>query len=259
MIRVLTMIAIAGFVLSVASLSAAFALGGPDLISRGSWEVLGSDSRWGHHHGRHGAWAQADLGPSTTRTMAWSGAQRLEVGLPADVRYIQQDGAATVELTGPEGALKRVEIHGDTLAYQDRAGWDDAPRLTVVIRAPNIHGFEISGRNTLSIEGYRQPRLELEVSGEGEIKAAGETDAVTLDASGGASADLPGLKAKAADVEVSGSARSTIAPTESAKIEVSGAGEVTLATTPKSLETDITGGGRLHTQPAAAKAGGKAV
>ena len=37
MIRVLFMIAIAGFVLSVASLSAAVALGGPDFVAKGGW------------------------------------------------------------------------------------------------------------------------------------------------------------------------------------------------------------------------------
>ena len=48
MIRVLTMIAVAGFVLSLASLSAAVAIGGPDAIARGGW--MFADRDWSHTH-----------------------------------------------------------------------------------------------------------------------------------------------------------------------------------------------------------------
>jgi hypothetical protein len=55
-------------------------------------------------------------------------------------------------------------------------------------------------------------------------------------------------------VEVSGSADAIIAPTESAQLEISGSGDVRLLTNPKSLETDITGAGRVTQGAAAAPA-----
>lgn len=255
MIRVLTMIAVAGFVLSVASLSAAVALGGPDVISRGSWGFVEGERNWGWHngHGHGGAWAKMDLGKPATRSLAWSGAKRLDIDLPADVRYIQQDGAATVELTGPEAALARVEINGDSIAYAHGFDWN-GPRLTIVIRAPDIHAFDISGRNTLKIEGYRQPSVDIEASGQSDVKAEGQADELTLDASGASHVDLAGLKARSAEAEVSGGADTTLAPTERAKLDVSGGAEVNLLTTPRSLETNISGGGRLR-NPAPAEKG----
>ena len=46
MIRVLIMITVAGFVLSVATLSAAVAIGGPEAIARGGWHMAGGDWNW---------------------------------------------------------------------------------------------------------------------------------------------------------------------------------------------------------------------
>lgn len=253
MIRVLTMIAIAGFVLSVATLSAAVAIGGPDAIARGSWGIVEGDGNWDWHSGhgrRHGAdvdWAASgDLGKETTRTMAWSGAAGLDVDLPADVRYVQQDGAATVELTGPERALQHVEIHGDSISYDHRFRGHGYPKLNIVIRAPGIHAFDVSGGNTLRIEGYRQSTIDIDASGAADVSASGEADEVSLEASGNSDVDLGGLKAKGADVEVSGSGEATLSPSERADIEVSGAGGVRLLTTPRKLSTDISGAGRLR-------------
>ena len=252
MVRVLIMITVAGFVLSVAALSAAFAIGGPDAIARGGWHWA-DGSAWSR---KHGGWdeddrdhpATGDLGPQATRTLAWSGAERLDIDLAADVRYIQATGPATVVVTGPQQVIDRVIIRGDSIRYErgghHRNGRD--PTLTIVVRAPNISSFDLSGRNTLTIEGYRQARLRLDVSGRGEVTATGEAEDVTLDLSGSGEVDLSALKTKAADVEISGSADAIIAPTERAQLDISGSGDVRLLTRPKTLETDISGAGRVR-------------
>ena len=253
MIRVLVMIAAAGFVLSVGTLAAAVAIGGPDAIARGGWNLAdGGDWNWGwsdhRHHGRdrdNGRWAEAS-GPSATRNLAWSGADRLDLDLAADVRYIQTAGAGSVQLTGPTRALEHVVIEGDSIRYDRRFrhGW--SPKLTIVIRAPNISAFDISGVNSLEIEGYKQSRLSLDVSGDSEVTVAGETDEVNLDISGSGDADLGALKTKGAAVDISGAADATIAPTEWAKIDVTGMGDVRLLTRPGRLETDISGAGKVR-------------
>jgi len=250
MIRVLTMIAVAGFVLCVGSLAAAVAVGGPEAIARGGWAIVdGGEWNWGPHHSyrheRDGRWSSDDYGKDTTRTMAWSGAEGLEIDLPADVRYIQSPGAGTVELAGPERALQDVEIHGNSISYRHgrRHGY---PKLEITVRAPNIHAFDISGRNSLQIENYRQARLDIDVSGRGDVTALGEADEIALDVSGDADVDLGKLRTKGADVEISGSGDTTIAPTDWAKVKVSGIGDVRLLTQPKKLETDISGSGRIR-------------
>ena len=72
--------------------------------------------------------------------------------------------------------------------------------------------------------------------------------------------DLSGLKAREAEVEISGAGKATVAPTDRARLEISGMGEIELLTRPAQLETDISGAGRIRqppvSQPAAAPKAG---
>jgi hypothetical protein len=53
MIRVLVMIAVAGFILSVATLSAAIAIGGPEALSHAAW-TWGANRHWDRHWSHEG-------------------------------------------------------------------------------------------------------------------------------------------------------------------------------------------------------------
>lgn len=245
MIRVLFMIAIAGFILSVGTFAAAVAIGGPDAITRGGWNLAAkrwtADWSWDDHEPHH----PSGGGPTTTRTLAWSGADSLEIDLPADLRYIQQAGPGTVEITGPERLVADVAIHRENISYDSRRHRRTSP-LTIVVRAPNISTFDVSGRNTLRIEGYRQPKLRLDMSGDGEVHASGVTDEVALEMSGSGDADLGELKTQGAAVDISGSADAAIAPSVWARLDISGQGDVRLLTRPDRLETDISGSGKVR-------------
>ena len=251
MIRVLIMIAVVGFMLSLATLSAAVAIGGPDAITRGGWNL----AEGGSWKGKHWGWDDddrqmiaADLGPQTTRTLEWSGADRLDIDLAADVRYIQSAGPASIVVTGPQKAVEQVVVRGDSIRYERRNGQRHRryPTLTIVIRAPDVATFDLSGRNTLSIENYRQPSLRLDVSGSAEVRASGQADDIQVDLSCSGEADLGALRSKSAHVEISGSADAVIAPTESARLEISGSGDVEMLTSPKTVETDISGSGKVR-------------
>lgn len=251
MIRVLIMIAVVGFMLSLATLSAAVAIGGPDAITRGGWNF----AEGGSWKGKHWGWddddrpmIEANLGPQTTRTLAWSGADRLDIDLAADVRYIQSTGPASVVITGPQKAVEQVVVRGDSLRYErhSRHSHRRYPSLTIVVRAPNITSFDLSGRNTLSIEDYRQPSLRLDVSGSAEVTARGQSESLEVELSGSGEANLGALMTRSARVEIAGSADAIIAPTDTAQVDISGSGDVELLTRPKSVETDISGSGRVR-------------
>ncbi|WP_293681136.1 DUF2807 domain-containing protein [uncultured Phenylobacterium sp.] len=255
MIRVLAMIAIAGFLLSVGSIAAAVAIAGPDALARGSWRF--ADGRdWSRHWGwdwrddverrDHTRWSGGDEGETTTRSLAWSGAERLDLEVAAEVRYIQTPGSpGTVEVTGPARAVSDLEITGDTIRYaHGRAHW--RPELTIVVRAPNIAAFDVSGANRLEVESYRQPRLSLDVSGDADVTVVGETDDLNLNISGNGDADLGKLKTQRADVDAAGASDATIAPSDWARLDASGMADIRLLTRPRQLETDVSGAGRIH-------------
>ncbi len=254
MIRVLFMIAIAGFVLSVGTLAAAVAIGGPEAIARGGWIVAGQDWRgdweWDWHDGDEPT--TTATGPQATRTLSWTGADSLDIDLNADVRYVQAAGPASVVVTGPQALIDRVVVRGDSIRY-DRGYGTNRRKLSIVVRAPNVASFDLSGGSRLAIENYDQPRLKLDVSGASDVSAVGRADVVELDISGSGDVDLGGVNAKGAKVDATGAADVVIAPTEWAKLDISGAGDVRLLTNPPRLETDLSGAGKVRQSgPAAA-------
>jgi hypothetical protein len=250
MIRVLLMIVIAGFVLSVGALAAAVAIGGPEVLARSTWGLASSDwggHDWGMRH-HHRGWGddRRDHGPQSSRTLAWSGADALNVGFPADIRYVQADGPGTVTVSGPPSAVDHVVVKGESVHFDGFAQHWWPHKLSVVVKAPNISRFDLSGANALTIEDYKQDKIALDISGAAEVSATGETGDVDLEISGTGDVDLGGLKAKSADVKISGAGGATIAPTDAANLDISGMGDVRLLTHPTKLQTHISGAGRIR-------------
>jgi len=243
MIRVLVMIAVTGFLVSVVTLSMAVAIGGPEIIT---------DSAWRGWHGGHWGWSSDDWpdrgwrnsGPQATREMAWTGGDTLDVDVPAEVTYTQASGPGKLTITGPRRALDALEIEGGHLRYAH--GHHHGAELTIVMTAPSVTRFDLSGSGKLSIEGYNQDKLSIEVSGDGDVSAKGETKSVALSVSGSGNTDLSELKLADASVDIEGSGEATLAPTGAANINISGSGEVTLLTRPAKLESNISGSGSIH-------------
>jgi hypothetical protein len=252
MIRVLVIIAVTGFLVSVVCLSAAIGIAGPDVIAGGEWPwnpAVGwifdrEDGGWRfHHHGfKHDE--DGEDGAPTTRQLAWTGGSAVEVELPAEVQYTQADGPAKLVVSGPADAVADVEVDGDSIRFRhDR---DHSANLKIVMTAPAVTRFEMSGSGKLAIAGYRQDKLALDLSGDADVEAKGEASSIDLTISGSGSANLAELKAKAADVSIEGSGDATIAPSEAAKIDVSGSGEVSLRSDPPKIETNVSGSGSVQ-------------
>jgi hypothetical protein len=253
MIRVLVMIAVAGFILSVATLTAAVAIGGPEVFSHTAW-TWGANRHWSFHdrdwdrwdrHDRHGRWAD-DNSPKTTREIAWTGGDTLDVEVPAEVRYTQAPGPAKLTITGPQRALDNLEVENGRVRFEHGHHRGYGGKLLIVMTAPNITRFDLHGSSSLSIENYKQDRLAIDLSGNADVVASGEVNVLELDISGSAEADLGKLKTKGAQIDIAGSGEATIAPTDWAKVDISGSGDVTLLTHPAKLDTDVSGSGSIH-------------
>lgn len=249
MIRVLVIIAVTGFLVSVVCLSAAVGIAGPEAIARGAWSWSPDghwnfgrdDDGWGTHvHGRD---REGD-GATTTREVAWTGGDSLDIDLPANVKYTQTSGPAKLIITGPRDAVADVEVEDGQVRYShDR---DRDSDLTIVMTAPSVSRFEMNGDGKLAIADYGQDRLTIDLSGDSDVSAEGQAKAIDLSISGSANADLGRLKARAAKVDIKGSGDAIVAPTDAAKIDISGSGDVTLLTDPAKLESSVSGSGGVR-------------
>jgi hypothetical protein len=244
MTRTLVLIAFSGFILAVACIAGALALGGNVLMHHHwgrHWNVEWDD---GHHHWRGDDDHPAAAGAPASREIAWPGGDKIEFDVPADVQYTQGPGPAKLVVTGPKDALDRLELSQGDLQYRDDDDFGDT-RLTVVMTAPDVRRFSINGDNSLSIAGYDQDDLAVDVSGRGRVIAKGKAQAVNLDISGDGDIDMSGLAAKSARASISGSGRASVAPTDEADVSISGSGEIDLLSHPARLNSDVSGSGRV--------------
>lgn len=254
MIRTLFIIAGAGLVLCAASLGAATALGGADLKRHDwSWTFHDDDGETVRIER-----AQGERGPDVSRTLAWAGTDTLSVEVPGEVTYVQ-GAKAGVTVTGAKSVVDRLRVengrvflaNGDeqvTLAWRNGhiQGWSDNDDLRIVVTAPSVTRFDLSGSGRLKITDYDQAALSLDISGSGEVEATGKTTALTIDMSGSGEADMRSLTTRDATVAISGSGEATVAPTGKADIDIAGSGDVYLTTRPASITRDITGSGDVH-------------
>jgi hypothetical protein len=181
-------------------------------------------------------------GPTITRTLAWSGDSGLSVNIPAEVTYTQGP-AGTVVVTGPQGAVEHFVVEGDRLKFDRRMR--RVGRLQIAVTAPDVREFTLAGSQRLTIQGYDQDRLELRMFGSGDVKAVGRARHVELAIAGSGDADLGGIAADEAEVNIAGSGDSVVSPKESAEIHIAGSGDVTLTTRPARLEQHVAGSGRI--------------
>ncbi|MFN7112330.1 MAG: GIN domain-containing protein [Brevundimonas sp.] len=258
MIRTLFIIAGAALVLCIVTLGGAVALGGHDLQRHGWAWTFKDDSGESVRFERVKGGGTDDLGPLTTRTLAWTGGEALTIDSSIDVEYIQGP-ANTVVITGPKGLTDRVTLTDGRLSMGDGDervvfGWDNGnfsarserDELRVVVTAPNVRRFASNGSGDLDITAYDQPAMALSISGSADVTAAGRTDALDLDIAGSGDADLRALDAKDAKIAIAGSGDADIAPTGDVQVRIAGSGDVTLATRPAKLTSEIAGSGDVY-------------
>lgn len=264
MIRNLTIVAVASFVLFLGCFAGAFALGGGALVKHGwtipaDWNVEISDD---HDNVRIGP-GRVDVEDRETssRQLAWSGSDALQVDVPAEVIFTQAapGAAASVRATGPKRLVDRLVVENGRLAFRDGDGHGvlivnghgfhvsgDNARLSVEITAPGVRAFTLNGSGDLHVKGYDQSDLALEINGSGNVDAQGKAKKVDLRVSGSGEADLRSLETGDARIAVAGSGEAHVAPRGVAEIDLAGSGDVYLTSKPAVLTSNVAGSGEVH-------------
>ncbi|MFZ4605426.1 MAG: GIN domain-containing protein [Caulobacter sp.] len=262
MIRNLIVIAVASFVLTIICAAGVVALGGRDLVQHG-WTFpanirVSEGDRGEDVHITVGG--QDELGPQTTRDIPWAGGPSLSINLPAEVSY-SQGPVAKVTVTGPRALVDRVAIVDGGLRFTPEGGESrvtvnghgfniDTVRegLKITVVAPAVTKFVLNGSPSLSLTGYDQPELVLEINGSGDVSGTGKTQTLALSIAGSGEAGLAGLQARDASVSVTGSGNAEVLASGAVQVSIAGSGDVTLTAKPASLTSNIDGSGDLHLQ-----------
>lgn len=242
MTRPLLLTAACGYAVALVCLIGAFSLGGGGWVpwawsqdGHGDWNMDG----WGGHRGGR---AIDGGGPRTERILAWAGDDELHIHVPGRITYTQGPEAG-IKVIGPKGAVEHLVMSGDTLKFDRRVRTRDD--LQIAITAPSVSKFGLKGAQELTIVGYAQDRLELQVAGAAEVKATGRAREVEIHSAGASEIDLGDVVTDTAEIHIAGVGEAILSPKITADINIAGAGEVTLTTNPPNLDTHIVGPGRL--------------
>jgi len=257
MIRNLTIVAVASFVLAVGSFAGAFALGGPELLKNGwnfpaDWNIEIHDDHDGVHVNGRGD--RTDRDDTATRDLAWSGSNSLQIDLPAEVIFTQAapGAGASVRVTGPKALVDRVTVENGRLGLRDENGGAvlhisrDSDQLSIEVTAPDIRAFTVNGSGDLHLKSYDQPDLSLEVNGSGNVEAEGKTKKVDLRVAGSGEVDLRSLDTGDAKIALAGSGEAHVAPHGATEVDVAGSGDVYLTSKPTVLSSNVAGSGEVH-------------
>jgi hypothetical protein len=169
-------------------------------------------------------------GDIVTEDRAVDAFNNLDIRDGVNVELTVEDGAETsVSVTYDDNLLDNVvtRVSGDTLVIEFSGS---ITSLGGRDRAVNVAVDSID---------------RIEVSGGANLNASGAVDSYTLEASGGANADLSDLEAASVDVEVSGGANAEVFATDEIKGDASGGANLTVLGSPGTVAVDTSGGANI--------------
>lgn len=259
MIRTLLIITGASLILCLFAGAGAMALGGRDLARNGwTWTIHDRDG----DSIRFERSIPADRGPPVTRTLAWTGGDRLQIEVPGDVIYVQGPEAGVV-VEGPQSIAERVRVVDGRLTMSDGANeehvavnwtrnglhaWSSSDELRITVTAPSVKRFDIRGSSDVSIRAYDQPTLSINLAGSSSVEAAGKATTLDIDISGSGDIDAEAVEVRDAAIDISGSGDVRMGPTGSVSVDISGSGDVGLTRRPARLNQDISGSGDVDVE-----------
>ncbi len=169
-------------------------------------------------------------GDIVTEDRAVDAFDNLDIRDGVNVELTVQDGAKTsVSVTYDDNLLDNVvtRVSGDTL---------------VIEFSGSITSF---GGRDRAVNVAVDSIDRIEVSGGANLNASGAVDSYTLEASGGANADLSDLEATSVDVEVSGGANAEVFATDEIEGDASGGANLTVVGSPGTVAVDSSGGANI--------------
>lgn len=188
-------------------------------------------------------------GPVTTETRNASQFDKVTIsGL--DKVYITKGNTFSVVVKGYSNLLPYFETEqkGNTLELHYRDGVSVSnSNLEVYITMPAIALLRSSGSSLAELKGpFDCDALETSLSGSGTVLIEGAVvNQFRLTISGSGSLKAFGMVAIRADVGISGSGKAEVTVTEHLKAAISGSGVVAYKGTPTTVESEITGSGKL--------------
>jgi hypothetical protein len=153
----------------------------------------------------------------------------------------QKDQTVVIEADDNILPLITTEVKGDTLyiSNQQRINWHS--KVKVRISVQDLNALNVSGASKANAINIKSDNFKLDVSGASKINLAGETNNLSIEASGASRIDANDLKAVKATAEASGASKIYVNATESVEADASGASGISYSGNPKNVKKNASG------------------
>ncbi|MCW1429241.1 DUF2807 domain-containing protein [Novosphingobium sp. JCM 18896] len=236
MIKKLLIVFASGFALSIVALSAAWVIGGQDLMTR-----IQRD----HHFSIDVDDDDRDAGtPQATRSLTFDGARLLTVSVPVEMRFVRGE-KTEMTVSGPAAAINALVWENDELSLRGKDQDTEHRSLRLTITAPQFAGLILNAPGDIELRDLDQSSLKLEVRSPASVDARGRVDTLDVSTSGVGSLDLARLDARDAKAEISGVGSIDLNARGKVDVAITGAGSVSLHRKPAVLTSRTNGLGSI--------------
>ena len=159
-----------------------------------------------------------------------------------DVEIVVQK-EQSLEIEGDDNLLPliKTEVKNGVLAINNEKGFNTKHTLRVRISVPQLKGISTSGASEIVVANVKSDDFDINTSGAGSLKVAGETKTLALEMSGAGDVDAKELRAAKVTVNSSGASGADVYASEDLRVDASGAGHVNYYGNPKNVSEDVSG------------------
>lgn len=153
----------------------------------------------------------------------------------------------SLEITGDDNIIPLIatEVRGNTLHIWNRKSVSPKQRIKIMVTTRNLSSIDASGASSISVKNIDNSTFEVNASGAGKLKLAGQAGDLRMILSGAVNIDATRLKAEDVDVQISGASNADVYAVESLRAEISGVGNIDYYGTPKTVKRRISGLGSI--------------
>ena len=161
---------------------------------------------------------------------------------------IRQTGSESLTIEAEDNLLPEIstEVEGNRLTIETEY---DMPAPTQPINyeltVRDLSALELPVAANVDASDISADSLDVNISGAGDMKIAGEADSQAVDISGSGRYQAEDLESEEAEIDISGSGEAVVRVSDHLHVEVSGSGSVEYIGNP-TVSRDITGSGEVR-------------
>jgi Putative auto-transporter adhesin, head GIN domain len=171
----------------------------------------------------------------------------LEVSCNGSIQAHTQ-GQEGLEISGDDNIIPLIttEVNNGILYIRSSKEYNSRDKLVINVSAPDLKKFVFSGAGKANLSNVKNDRVEIALTGAGSLTASGETKEADITLSGAGSVDTKNLHAVNAKVNSTGIGSVEIYVTGQLDAKTSGIGEINYYGSPKIVNRQAGGIGKIN-------------